>query len=297
MNPYTFLQQMGRKPFNSVLARTVMARCLARVRPNVVVDVGPDKIALDLRDPIIARSVFVHREYDAHVLSIVESLELRGKTCVDVGANIGLYAMALSRFVGQQGTVFALEPEQKNFDLLMRNRALNNASNVNCVQAAVGATRGTITLAVNPYNWGDHWIANGASDPEWAGKQSCERVTLDDQLASVLPGAVSFIKIDVQGHELSVLQGMKDVLARNPNAVLLVEVSPSHLRNAGTSPRELVQRLIEAGLGGWDVLPGRVLPLAAPEAYELMQGRNWADLLLCRTPETLARKIRALYAA
>ena len=272
-----------------------MFRLLARVRPEVVVDVGPDKIALDLRDPVIARGVFIGRQYDPHVLAIVEGLNLRGKTCVDVGANVGLYSMALSRFVGPDGNVIAFEPERRNYELLVRNRALNNASQLKCVNAAVGATVGTTTLAVNPHNWGDHWIANGTSDPAWASMQTCDLVTLDDQLASVPAGQVGFIKLDVQGYELSVLAGMSQVIARNPDAVLLVEVAPRQLKNAGTSAKELVERLVEAGFGGWDVMPGRVLPLAGPASYDLMQGNHWADLLLARNTKALDERIRSLY--
>jgi FkbM family methyltransferase len=277
--------------------RTIAADVLAKVRPVVEVAVGPDKIMVNLRDPIIARNLFLDREYDRHVFEIIGRLDLANKTCVDVGANVGLYSVMLSRMTGPGGRVVALEPETTNFELLQRNRELNGAANIQCVKVAVGAECGKSTLAVNPYNWGDHWITGSSTSPAWASRQSVDVVTLDDQLRDEPDGRLAFIKLDVQGQEVAVLDGMAKTLARNPDVILLVEISPDHLRTAGTSATVLVRRLLEIGFRGWDIQPNRLTPVATPESYEMMRAGLWADLLLCRTPELIGEPVQSLFRA
>lgn len=282
----------GRRPL-----RSLVADVLTKVKPRVEVAVGADRMLIDLRDPIICRNLFLDRVYDQHVFDIIERLDLANKIAIDVGANVGLYAMRLSRMVGPGGRVISFEPEARNFDLLQRNRELNGASNVTCVNAALGAARGTSSLSVNPYNWGDHWIADTAGKPEWATAQTIDVVTLDDQLRDTPDGSVAFIKIDVQGYEVEVFRGMEATLRRNPDVILLVEVSPKHLRAAGTSATTLVKFLLDGGFRGWDVHLNRLIPVASPESYELMRGSYWADLLLCRNPALIGDAVKSLYRA
>jgi FkbM family methyltransferase len=287
---FTSLKHWASRPL-----RRAAVEILSRVRPNVEVSLGLDRLAIDLRDPLIARSVFLNQEFDSHVFEVLAELDLRGKTAVDVGANIGIYAVALNRLMGAGGHVFAYEPEARNYALLERNKELNNAASVRCINAAVGAAPGTCTLAINPHNWGDHWVTPDDQKPDWMGSQTIDRVKLDDQLAATADGQVAFVKIDVQGQELSVIRGMEQTVARNPDLVLFVEISPSHLRNAGTSATELVGHLTGLGFGGWELSSNRAIPMATPETYELMRGQYWADLLLCRNPAAIAGPVARYY--
>jgi len=67
---------------------------------------------------------------------------------VDVGANIGYYTLLLSRRVGSQGRVYAFEPARSNYQRLMRNITMNNATNVKVYQAALGDREGESSLVV-----------------------------------------------------------------------------------------------------------------------------------------------------
>lgn len=267
----------------------------SRISPLVDVKVGPYQIALDLRDPNIARHVYLQGEWDSHLWSLIRRLDLAGTICLDIGANIGLYSMMLSEAVGPNGRVYAFEPERRNFELLSRTRDLNGARNVVCVKKAVAAQEGTCSLAVNPYNWGDHFISTAA--PEWASTQQIDQVSIDQFLAGVAPGRVGFIKIDVQGYEFAVLDGMVQTLANNPQLVLQIEISPTHLRNAGSSATAVVDRLRAAGLVGWDVQYRRITPVGPSWAYELMDENYWADLIVSRDAERLTRMFVPAYGA
>ena len=146
-----------------------------------------------------------------------------GQTFVDVGANVGYFSLFAADLVGPGGTVIAVEPEPRNLDLLQRNIARNGVETVRVLPFAAAAAEGTMSLALDEENRGAHRLV--ASDDPQAGP--CVRcVRLDD----VLPERVDLIKIDAQGYDHEVIEGLERTLAANPKATLLVELSRSSLR-------------------------------------------------------------------
>ena len=59
-----------------------------------------------------------------------------GMTVINVGANVGLYALMASRIVGERGAVHAFEPSSESFERLRRNRDMNDCSNLQLSQIA-----------------------------------------------------------------------------------------------------------------------------------------------------------------
>jgi FkbM family methyltransferase len=200
---------------------------------------------------------------------------------LDVGANIGLYSVFLSDCVGPEGKVIAFEPERRNYELLCRSRDLNDAANLICVNKAVADENGFCELSVNPANWGDHWVLTTTA-PEGATVQRVEQVSIDDYLDPQLDERVAVVKIDVQGNEHSVLKGMRRLLEKNQNLVMAIEISPTHLRNSGTSATAVMDYLKSEGFKGWDVQMNRITPLGPSWAYELFRQNYWADLIVSR---------------
>lgn len=284
---------------NSRLARIerrfrqwVVAPARRQLAPEVDVPVPGGRLRVDLRDRIIGSLLFVDGDYEAHVRAVFEQLKLEGAVCVDVGANIGLHTVFLSRAVGPRGRVVAFEPEQANFRLLEHNVAANGLANVEPHRQALSDAAGELILRLDPENFGNHQLSGGAGGQV---DQRVETVPGDAVLAGV--SGIGLIKIDVQGHEMRVLRGLEATLARSPSVVLSIEVSPPHLRAAGTSASELVAYLRHQGFDGYEVQPGRVLPLGAPEQYEWMNYTRYADLMLTRDRARLQPAIDAIIAS
>jgi FkbM family methyltransferase len=193
-----------------------------------------------------ALSMFVHRENDAYISPSLsrfgywEPLETRlvldmvgsGQTVVDVGANIGYYTVIMSRLVGPQGRVVAFEPEPANLALLKKNLELNDIHNVTVMEQAVAERCSRGHLYLSPDNLGDHRLLDAAG-----GRKSLpvDIVSLDS--CPHLDGsAVDFVKIDTQGAELSVLNGMAGLIENNREALsILMEFSPRLLAGSGCS--------------------------------------------------------------
>ena len=167
-----------------------------------------------------------------------------GGTVVDVGANVGMYTLHAAAAVGPGGTVHAFEPTPHVADLLTDNVQLNGLREAGIVtvhRCAVADQPGTAALAVYEDNNGHNTLyPKQEGDPTVA----VEVTTLDD----ALDGAhVDVVKIDVEGAELRVLQGMDRVLAASPEVTVFCELASEHLLRSGSSAEEFLRRLEDLG--------------------------------------------------
>jgi FkbM family methyltransferase len=174
-----------------------------------------------------------------------------GMHVVDVGANLGLYALLLARLVGPRGRVHAFEPEPTLFQALQSNCRRNGADNVSPVNCALGATAGSVAFYRSLFNSGD----NRLGDLSWKGERLEVRLCrLDD----VLPDRpIDFVKMDVQGYEFQVLQGATRLLAQGRPSVYF-EFWPAGLRAAGTQPLEVLAHLADRGFELFQTEGGRL---------------------------------------
>ena len=83
---------------------------LRLLHPRVEVTVRGTRLTVDLRDRKLGRMLYQGRDHEASLARLFECADLEGSTCLDIGANIGLHTLALSRLVGPVGRVFAFEP-------------------------------------------------------------------------------------------------------------------------------------------------------------------------------------------
>jgi len=254
-----------------------------RVRPRAVVPVDDFRLTVDLNDRMLGRMLYLGGDHEPEVRALLRRLPLAGGVCVDVGANVGLHTVLMSRLVGLAGRVFAFEPDPDNFRLLETNLRLNGGDNVTARECAVGDADGVCRLARNPRNWADCRVTSGL--PGWRSHEVA-MTTLDAALPELPPGAVKFVKLDVQGSECRVLAGMRRTLARHPDLVMVVEVFPDGLRGAGASARELIELLTDLGFSGWEFTRDRVQPMAEPWVYDLMTGGT-TDVVVSRNEEQL----------
>jgi FkbM family methyltransferase len=161
---------------------------------------------------------FVAENYEPDVWKLVMNEVRIGDIVVDVGSNVGLYAIALAKRVGNTGKVHAFEPDPENFQALNRHCSLNQVNpRVVLYEVAVAGTDGRVRFEAGLGS--ESHIGGGACGSE------VEAVCLD----SVFPANhIDILKIDVEGFEVEVLQGASELLsdrARGPR-IIYVEVHP-----------------------------------------------------------------------
>jgi len=202
------------------------------------------KLVVHQHDIVISEFIKQRKIWAEAETRIFRELLKPGMVVIDVGANIGYFSLLASTLVGSGGTVHAFEPDPLNCRLLKKNIRLNRASNIKVIKAALSDNDERLSLFLNSDNKGDHRIWE--TNQESRKKIHIRAMTLDQYVkkTAIVP---SFIKIDVQGAEGKVLNGMKDTLKQNSTTNLLIEFWPTALRNCGTNPVELVQQIAKAG--------------------------------------------------
>jgi FkbM family methyltransferase len=193
-----------------------------------------------------------------------------GASVIDVGANIGFFAVRFGRWVGAQGRVYAIEPEARNIASLRERVARAGlAGIVDCRRAAAADRAGTVQLVLNPIHPGDHHLG-----PEG---EPVPAVTLDELTADD-PRTVGLIKIDVQGAELLVLAGADRVLAEHRPAIF-IEVDNPSLQRFGTSAGELLRTLADRGYTGHVLTKAGIGPAETSEALTARTASSYIDVL------------------
>jgi FkbM family methyltransferase len=202
---------------------------------------------------------------------------------LDIGANIGYTATVLARAAQAGRKIYAFEPEPFNFKLLQQTALQPKvAGKVVPMQLAVGAADRTIDLWINDRHHADHRVATEQFRSAHSGSNqvSVSLVSVDSFLQSN-PGPVSFVKIDVQGYELAVCQGMTDTLRQNPGIKIVLEFMPSAMRDLGFEPSHLIDFLIERDFKVYQIHPRGKLSPGVPDS---MNDSSYCDLLFSRTP-------------
>lgn len=214
---------------------------------------------LNLREGIdLAIYIFGYFEYET--VRAYRRLLKPGDTVLDIGANIGAHTLHLARCVSPSGKVIAFEPTAYAYNKLRQNIALNPAL-AGLIQAEQIMLVTSDTKQVKPQlysSWQIHDTAAG-THPKHGGRlmdtTGAHNLTLDSYIAEHNIGAISLIKMDVDGHECQVLRGARNILQRD-KPILLMELMPYGLDEAGASLDELLKILLEHGYSLYD-LDGR----------------------------------------
>lgn len=179
-----------------------------------------NKMYLDLKDPGISSDLLRDGIREPFLTESVQREIKEGDVVVDIGANIGYYALQEARLVGDSGKVYAIEPVPENAELLKRNIELNNCSNIEVFQLAVGAANKSDYIYVTNYRNTAAMIKTQSS----IDKVPVQVTTLDKFLQG--RRAPDLIRMDVEGYEVEIVKGMTKLLGSNKPLKLVVEVHP-----------------------------------------------------------------------
>lgn len=162
------------------------------------------------------------RYFEEHELDFIVGALQPGMTFMDVGANVGLFSIPAAKKL-QHGKVFAFEPSSWTMERLAKNASLNSLSNLVMVHSAVGDYAGEAMLQVNVAGKdGLNTIGKPVHEAsEIVDTKKVPITTLDDFLRLHALLHVDVMKVDVEGAELMVFRGAKNLLAK-PDAPLIL---------------------------------------------------------------------------
>jgi FkbM family methyltransferase len=208
---------------------------------------GNIEIKLSVRNYEELRTVESFVDIDeAKIIESILNMLQEGDSAYDVGANIGIHTMFMSRKVGERGNVIAFEPEENNYEALLNNIGINNLKNILPVNTALGDTFDEGNLHRRKH------IGIGAiSLIKTDDSQSCQKVEIKpgDFLVQNLSLPIpKVVKIDVEGYEYAVLKGLSKTLSNESCKLLCCEIHRT-LYPSGTTKEDIIDSIKILGFG------------------------------------------------
>ena len=174
-----------------------------------------------------------------------------GGDVLDIGANVGYTAAVFAAALQPSAKVYAFEPDQESFATLREViQRKNLGASVETVQTAVGSSDGSLEFWHNDEHSADHRVVTPQFNSPALNRSKVTVVpvtSVDNFVASRGLRNISFIKIDVQGYELAVCEGMQQTLQAFPQVCVAFEYAPDGMRELGFDPAALLQFFRKAG--------------------------------------------------
>lgn len=164
----------------------------------------------------------------------------KGGVLVDVGANIGLTSIVFAK-LRPDVTLYAIEPNKAAYDFLCANIAANNVPNVKPVFSVVGKDSGSVAFHSDVFSAGSHVVTEAHMAATTLSAETVPSNPLNTILNEHGVTSVDFVKIDVEGFELDVLQGMEGVIETHRPCVLMEFNAFAQIAFRNLNPRVLLE--------------------------------------------------------
>jgi FkbM family methyltransferase len=207
-------------------SRTIgrLTRKLAVLLRNKEVEIssGPAKgLVINVGDSAAA---YVLGNFKAELQAFMASNLKTGNVFLDVGANVGFFSLLAARLVGPTGKVFSFEPLAENVSRLKENIRRNQFLNIEVIPHALGVRNEERTFQVSERpTWGKLESTDSQLPDKYLFDTKVTVRRLDDLLADGVLQPPHFVKIDVEGAEIEVIEGARETLLKH-RPVLMIEM-------------------------------------------------------------------------
>jgi len=210
---------------------------------------GDARVAVpNIRGSLSAFIVLEQEDWFEDEIRFVRRWLKPGMRAMDVGANVGVYTVAMARAVGGSGHVWAFEPTPATAECLQHSLDANEFDNVTLVRAAVSERAGSMDFSLSR-----HAEENAAARMGGVSEEVLRvaAVTLDQMAADRGCTNIDLVKLDVEGHEFEVIRGAAAFLRAN-SPLLMFEI-----RTGATAvDLRVLEPLADIGYGFYRLLPG-----------------------------------------
>lgn len=234
---YTYNTPLDRGKYR--LITLALRLCPEAPSPQIVATKDGRRIKADLSTGMHTFVYFLG-DYEPALTALTRLLVKEGDVCLDVGANFGWYTTLFRKLVGEGGSVHSFEPVPSSLEELRINFNLaGSPQNIYINDFALTDRQGTATINMFPGLTTGHASLSqqGRSD---ARQFTCITNTLDSYLSERNMTDVDFVKVDIEGAELSFLNGAASLFRQKQPPILLMEMALNTTRNFGYFPNDLI---------------------------------------------------------
>jgi FkbM family methyltransferase len=191
------------------------------------------------RDSVL--SSFIYEGFESDEIDFLDSFLNAGDCFIDIGANVGLYSLHASKRVGSNGTVIAFEPAEVTFKRLIENIQINDLKNIDAHKLGLSDHEALLELNISESGYEAWNTFVQSKDNKFSKKELVQVKTFDaffEQNYSNVDD-IALVKLDVEGFELNVLKGAKNLLSRERAPVFIVEFTDDNAIAAGHCCHEI----------------------------------------------------------
>ena len=180
------------------------------------------KLHLDTGDKGLSRTLFLFGKREIDHYKMLQNILVPGMKILDIGANIGYYAIMESKVIGSTGKVTAIEPMLPNIEMLKKNIALNSISNIEVIHGAVSESTGTGQMFMSTHS-NLHTFHRDGSAFDYLDSTTIEVPTMTLRDAGKLSGSrAELIRMDVEGHEVEILGQLVDLVRKDVMSPMVI---------------------------------------------------------------------------
>ena len=199
-------------------------------------------MVLDLRDRGIHKELFLFGTREPESVRIFMNELSPGMTVLDIGANIGYYVLIEAQILENEGTIYAVEPEPQNFENMKKNIEINSYDTyIKLYNLAISDKIGKAELEIANESNLHRLIPVEKLDGKYV---IVDTITLDEFL---MDKKVDYIRMDVEGGEILIINGMNNILNSSLPLKLFIEIHPRFIKEYGSDVEEMLEILSRAG--------------------------------------------------
>jgi FkbM family methyltransferase len=194
--------------------------------------------------PVSVIEFFIFQEYEPEtVQEFVRALN-EGDVVVDVGAHIGFYSLLAAEKVGETGHVYAFEPSPAAFEILNKNISINQFNNITTINKAVTNRSGVAQMLLLGSLANSLFFSHEDPDSETITVKTTSLDCFFQPCEALIP-KIRMVKIDAEGAEILVLEGMRTIIRKAGPLSLICELKQETLEIAKSGAKELLLLLQE----------------------------------------------------
>ena len=187
-------------------------------------------------------TLFFYGAYEEQIQKLFTHYLKAGDIAIDVGSNIGIHTMHMSRCVGTTGTIISFEPHEKIYQRQINNLTLNQINNVRALQVGLSNKNCTAFLEQFDQKSSSNQGTSKIVSDETTNVMKIRVVRLDDFLTEILQSLtakIALIKIDIEGHEDAFFEGAEHTIKKH-RPIIIFEDSAGFLINTTSSINKML---------------------------------------------------------
>jgi len=213
---------------------------------NTIIKQVDDHFLLLDKDDEPTLQAFSQSGYEKTTVSLLKKILNEGMNAINIGANIGYFTLIMAKCVGEQGHIISFEPFQRTSEILKKNVEINGYSNIEIVTKGVSNTTKNVDLWV-----GGGSVYNFISEKSPEHDPRLQKITIEaisiDEFFKNKKMNIHLAQIDAEGSEKYILEGMQEIIKKNPSMNIIIEYNPYTLELTGTSGGEFLELIVKMG--------------------------------------------------